>query len=259
MKQTLHRGGIWLSWTGFTTLILAWYLFTSLGFIDPDIFPGPLAVVGATLTNVALPRLFQHMGISLLRVVVGFTVGGVVAVLLGIISGWYSRLGGVLATPIELTRPIPPLAWLPLAIMWLGLGEFSKIFIIFLGAFFPMFTNTYKGMLRIEPEILRAGQMLGLQGFRLLLKVAIPATLPDIATGMRVGWSYSFGCMVVAEMLAAKSGLGYMIMHAREMGQIAVIISGVMIIGMMSLLTDYIIQGIVVKGKLKWLSVSTAL
>jgi ABC-type nitrate/sulfonate/bicarbonate transport system permease component len=253
----MRREGVWLSWTGFATLILVWYLFTLLGLIESDIFPGPVTVVNAIVTDIHPARLLEHIGTSLLRVITGFVIGSAVGIVLGIVSGWYSRLGSLLATPIELTRPIPPLAWLPLAIIWLGLGESSKVFIIFIGAFFPVFTNTYKGMLHVEPEILKAGQVLGLKGLRLLLKVAIPATLPDVAIGMRVGWSYSFGCMVVAEMLAAQTGLGYLIMHSREMGRIAMLIAGIIIIGVLNLLTDYLIQSVIIRRKLKWLEIST--
>lgn len=251
MSDSFGRG-LWASWAGFITLLLIWQIISMTRLINPSIFPGPMGVVNAALHDVPLNRLLQHVGISLLRVGMGFSIGTAAGVIIGVASGWYRQLGSILRTPIELIRPIPPLAWIPLAIIWLGLGESSKVLIIFLGAFFPVVTNAYKGMVNIDPNIIRAAQILGLRGRRLLLRVVVPASLPDIATGMRVGWSYSFGCMVAAELIAANSGLGYLIMNARQMGQIAVIVYGVILIGVINLLTDFVIQEVIIKRKLRW-------
>jgi len=258
MKQQKFGRGLWVSWLGFISLLIIWQIVASEKIVDPQIFPGPLAVIKAAIVNVPLRRLLQHVGISMLRIVMGFSVGAIVGIAVGIISGWYLRLGNILRTPIEILRPIPPLAWIPLAIIWLGLGESSKVFIIFLGAFFPVFTNTYKGMINIEPDIIRAAQVLGLRGNRLLFRVVVPATLPDIATGFRLGWSYSFGLVVAAELIAASSGLGYMIMHARELNMTAVIMYGIIVIGVLNLITDYLIQEVILKRKLRWHFLETA-
>lgn len=252
MNHSRFTRGLWASWLGFITLLIIWQIISTLELLNPAVFPGPARVVEAAIKDVPLERLMQHIGISLLRVALGFSIGFGAGVILGVTTGWYLQLGSILRAPIELIRPIPPLAWIPLAIIWLGLGEPSKVLIIFLGAFFPVFTNTYKGMLNIDPLIIRAAQTLGLQGRRLLLRVVVPTTLPDIATGMRIGWSYSFGCMVAAELIAAKSGLGYLIMNARQVGQIAVIVYGVILIGIINLITDFIIQEILIKRKLRW-------
>jgi ABC-type nitrate/sulfonate/bicarbonate transport system permease component len=258
MKDSAFGRDLWASWAGFITLLLVWQLISTMKLINPAIFPGPMGVVEAALKDVPLNRLLQHIGISLFRVALGFSIGTAAGIIIGVASGWYYRLGSILRTPIELIRPIPPLAWIPIAIIWLGLGEPSKILIIFLGAFFPVVTNTYKGMVNIDPNIIRAAQILGLRGRRLLLRIAVPAALPDIATGMRIGWSYSFGCMVAAELIAAKSGLGYLIMNARQTGQIAVIVYGVILIGVINLVTDFVIQEVVIKRRLKWQFLETA-
>ncbi len=258
MNHRRFRRSLWASWLGFISIILAWQIIAVIGIRDPQIFPGPLAVIKAAVKNVPLNRLLGNIGISLLRVIMGFSLGAVVGITTGIVSGWYKKLGSVLRTPIEILRPIPPLAWIPLAIIWLGLGESSKVMIIFLGAFFPIFTNTFKGMITIEPNLIRQAQMLGVKKNKLLFKVIFPATLPDIATGFRVGWSYSFGLVVAAELIAASRGLGYMIMHARELNMIAVIMYGVILIGTINLVTDYLIQEVVLKRKLRWHYLTTA-
>jgi ABC-type nitrate/sulfonate/bicarbonate transport system permease component len=252
MNHSKFTHGLWASWLGFIVILVVWQLISAFGIINPAVFPGPVRVVEAALRDVPLKRLLEHIGISLFRVALGFSIGFGAGVIIGVTTGWYVKLGSILRAPIDLIRPIPPLAWIPLAIIWLGLGEPSKVLIIFLGAFFPIFTNTYKGMVNIDPLIVRAAQTLGLEGRGLLLRVVVPATLPDIATGMRIGWSYSFGCMVAAELIAADSGLGYLIMNARQVGQIPVIVYGVIVIGIINLITDYIIQEILIRRKLKW-------
>ncbi len=252
MKADRFRLGLITSWLGFIMVIVVWQLIAVFQLINPELFPGPVEVLRSTIANVALVRILQHIGFSLMRVGLGFLIGGTAGVVIGVVCGWYVKLGAVLRTPVELLRPIPPLAWIPLAIIWLGLDEASKVFIISLGAFFPLFTSTYQGMVNIDPYIIRAGQTLGLHGRRLLLRVVFPATLPDIATGMRLGWSYSFGSMVAAELIAANSGLGYMIMHARELSMIGVIVFGIILIGVINLLTDFLIQDVIMKRQLRW-------
>ena len=143
-------------------------------------------VIKAAVAGISGQRLLQHIWISMVRVLIGFSVGAILGVILGLISGWYITLGNILQAPIEVIRPIPPLAWIPLAIFWLGLGEFSKIFIISLGSFFPIYTNTYKGACNVDVRIIQAGRTFGLKGLKLLFKISLPLTLPDIATGIRV-------------------------------------------------------------------------
>jgi ABC-type nitrate/sulfonate/bicarbonate transport system permease component len=243
---------LWLSWAGVIAILLLWQVVVTLELVNPAIFPGPMRVVRDALTLVSADDLLQHVWRSLLRIIQGFLIGGSLGVVVGVTAGWYRWLGSAVRTPIELLRPIPPLAWIPLALIWFGLGESSKVFIIALGAFFPVVTNAYKGMIGIDPDLLRAAQTLGVRGWRLLPQVALPAALPDIAIGVRVGWSLSFGALVAAEILAASQGLGFMIMNARELGQIGVIIYGIILIGMLNLITDYLIREFIFKRQLKW-------
>ena len=126
-----------------------------------------------------------------------------------------------------------------MAIVWFGLGEPSKIFVIFLGAFFPVLTNTWRGVTAIDPMLLRAAQTMDVRGTRLLTTVMLPAALPDIATGLRVGWGLSFGVLVAAELIAAESGMGFLINNARQLGEVGIVIFGIMLIGATNLLTDW--------------------
>ena len=122
--------------------------------------------------------------------------------------------------------------------MWFGLGERSKWFVIFLGAFFPIFTNAYRGMIAIPPVLLRAARTMDVDGVALLAKVALPAALPDIATGLRVGFGLSFGILVAAELIAADRGMGFLVMQSRQIGELGVAVFGILLIGVVSLLSD---------------------
>lgn len=243
---------LWISWLGVITAVLLWQLLASLNIFSAHIFPGPLAVLDAAFTRVSAQELWMHVSASLYRVFLGFALGAGLGIVLGVTAGWYRWLGKIVWSPIEILRPIPPLAWIPIALIWFGLGEPSKVFIIFLGAFFPVVTNAYKGMTTIDPGLLRAGQTMGLRGWRLLARVALPASLPDIATGLRVGWSLSFGSLVAAEILAANEGLGFLIMHARELGETSIIVYGIILIGILNLLTDFLLYDLFLRRRLNW-------
>ena len=183
-------------------------------------------------------ELVHHIAISLGRIGAGFAIAALTGIALGVTAGWYPWLGRLARPFVDLLRPIPPLAWIPIAIVWFGLGEPSKIFVIFLGAFFPIFTNAYRGMTSIPPVLLRAARTMDVDGPALLFRVALPAALPDIAVGLRVGFGLSFGMLVAAELIAAESGMGYLVMESRQLGQLGVAIFGILLIGVVSLLAD---------------------
>jgi ABC-type nitrate/sulfonate/bicarbonate transport system permease component len=243
--MTARRRDVWLSVAGAAGVLLAWEAVARSGAVSPLVFPPPSAALAGSLRRMSPGELGAHVGASLLRIAWGFGLGAGLGVLLGIALGWYRRLAALLGPLVELVRPIPPLAWIPMAIVWFGLGEPSKVFVIFLGAFFPVFTNAYRGMTGIDPVLLRAAQTMGLGGPRLLFQVAIPAAMPDLATGIRVGWGLSFAVVIAAELIAADRGLGFMIMRAREFGDIGVIIFGILLIGTTNLVTDHAIGGLI--------------
>jgi NitT/TauT family transport system permease protein len=230
----------------------SWEAAGRLGLINPLFLPAPSRALAATLARIPPAELAGNVAASLVRILWGFSLGAILGISLGVALGWYRRLDTLFRPLIDLLRPIPPLAWIPIAIVWFGLGEPSKVFVIFLGAFFPVWTNTYKGMTTIDPILLRAAQTMGYRGTSLLFRVAVPAIMPDIATGVRVGWGLSFGVLVAAELIAAESGMGFMIMQARQLGEIGIVIFGIILIGVTNLATDYAI-GAVIRWKIgKW-------
>jgi ABC-type nitrate/sulfonate/bicarbonate transport system permease component len=224
---------------GVLLFLAAWEIAARLVWRDPQVLPAPSQALIASLTLLTPGQLMGHVGASLFRIAAGFAMAAVAGIGLGILVGWSPKLNAVLRPFVELLRPIPPLAWIPIAIIWFGLGETSKVFVIFLGAIFPIFTSAWRGVTMIPPVLISAARSMDVDGARLLWKVAVPASLPDIATGLRVGFGLSFGILVAAELIAAEQGMGYLVMEARQLGHLGVSIFGIVLIGLVNLLADY--------------------
>lgn len=238
-KKTWLSGDLSLGAIGTLAAIALWEICVRTGAVDPLLFPSPSLAIAAAAERLTVETVADNLAWSLFRVFSGFVFGAAAGAAIGIAAGWYRGFGRIIRPVIELLRPIPPLAWIPLAIIWFGLGEPSKFFIIFLGAFFPVVTAAYQGMRSIDPMLLRAAQTMGLSGMPLLLRVAVPAAAPDLATGIRIGWGLSFGVLVAAELIAADRGLGYMIINERNTGgSVGVIVVGILLIGALNLVTD---------------------
>lgn len=248
-----ERGDIFLGLLGTALILIAWEVSVRSGAVNPLIFPSPAMAIAEAASRLTVERVGEHMAWSLYRVLAGFLLGAAAGTVVGILAGW-SAVFGMIARPIiELLRPIPPLAWIPLAIIWFGLGEPSKFFIIFLGAFFPVVTAAHQGVRNVDPVLVRAARTFGVTGWRLLFKVVIPSASPDLATGIRIGWGLSFGVLVAAELVAADRGLGYMIMNERNSGgSVSVIVIGILLIGLLNLLTDAAIAAAVKRWIGRW-------
>jgi ABC-type nitrate/sulfonate/bicarbonate transport system permease component len=177
---------------------------------------------------------------SLYRVALGYAVAALLAIPLGLLMGWSSRLLRMVRPLFELIRPIPPLAWIPIAILWFGIGIKSAAFIIFLGAFFPILLNTISGVLSIHPILIEAARTLHASERDIFLKVLLPGAIPSIFVGMRIGIGIGWMTLVAAEFTGVKEGfgLGYMIMTARDIQRPDEILAGMLVIGVMGLLID---------------------
>ncbi len=237
---------------GVAIFVGIWELSARFGWRNPAIMPAPSDAVWQALTTVPLLDLFGHVAVSLWRIIAGFSLGAAAGVTVGIAAGWYPNFARVSRPFIEILRPIPPLAWIPIAIVWFGLGEPSKIFVIFLGAFFPVFTAAARGMSSIPPPILRAARTMDVDGVGLLAKVAIPAAMPDIATGLRIGFGLGFGVLVAAELIAAERGMGHLVMEARQLGQLGISVFGIFLIGIVNLLADYQLAAMIRRSVGRW-------
>lgn len=202
---TLSIGGI----------LLVWQLATSQGWFNPVLLPSPLEIGRAFVAAAADGTLQRDVVASLLRVVEGFLLAFVIAVPIGVAMGLSRTIGGLLDPPLELLRPIPPIAVIPLAILWFGIGELSKIWVIAYGAFFPILLNTMAGFREVERAHVRAAQALGAKRYHIFRDVVLRSALPFVVVGARLGMSMAFIVLVAAELIASSSGLGYMISDAR--------------------------------------------
>jgi NitT/TauT family transport system permease protein len=203
------------------------------------VFPTPWQVVVGTMELINDGTLFEHIGASLFRVGVGFGLAVLVAVPLGLWMGWVKGAYVTLNPLFQMLRPISPIAWIPIAILWFGVGNVSPIFLIFLASVFPMVVQTTVGVHTIEKRYLRAAANFGVSRATLFRQVVIPAVLPQIIVGMRIGLGVAWLVVVAAEMIALRSGLGYLIIDSRNAGnRYDLVIAGMIIIGLIGLLLD---------------------
>jgi ABC-type nitrate/sulfonate/bicarbonate transport system permease component len=212
--------------------------------MDTRFLPGPVEVLKTLVELTVTGALLVHAAVSLSRVVAGFFLAAAIGLPLGILMGWSKKMESF-SVILEILRPIPPLAWIPLAMLWFGIGFQSKVFIIFIGAFFPVLSNSFLGVRETEPYLVEAGRVLGATDNEILRKIVIPNSIPSILEGLRIGLGIAWMCLVAAELTGLKSplGLGYMIMEARDLGRADVVMAGMVAIG---------IIGYVMNALLRW-------
>lgn len=239
-------------------LLLMWQICSTTGAFPSTVIPSPLHILSALyeLLIDGLPRgstLIMHCLYSLLRVACGFIVAALIGVPLGILCGWSRALRDMLTPIIETLRPIPPLAWIPLAILWFGIGLQSAVFIISLGCFFPILLNTISGVLSVDAIFIDAARTLGAGDRQIFLKVLLPGATPMIYTGLRIGLGIGWMTLVAAEFTGVKSGygLGYMIMTARDIQRPDLVLAGMAIIGLTGFLLDCCLRFMETRA-LKW-------
>jgi NitT/TauT family transport system permease protein len=218
-------------------LVALWWAIVA--FTDSAIFPTPLGVVMGTLELARDGTLWDHIGASLMRVGAGFGLAVLFAIPLGLWMGWVYGAFVTLNPLFQILRPISPIAWIPIAILWFGVGNASPIFLIFIASVFPMIVQTTAGVHTIEKRYLRAAENFGVPRKKLFLQVVFPATLPQIIVGMRIGLGVAWLVVVAAEMIALHSGLGYLIIDSRNAGnRYDLVIAGMIIIGLIGLALD---------------------
>jgi len=218
-------------------LIAVWWLIVDSS--QSPIFPTPWQVVTGAWELVEDGTLAVHIGASVFRVAVGFALAFIVGVPLGLWMGWVTGAFYTLNPLFQMLRPISPIAWIPVAILWFGVGNLSPIFLIFISSVFPMMVQTVVGVRTIDRRYLRAAANFGVPRSVLFRRVVIPAVLPEIIVGMRIGLGVAWLVVVAAEMVALNSGLGYLIMDSRNAGnRYDLVIASMIIIGVIGLLLD---------------------
>lgn len=240
------RGTRLISLATVAGLLLLWGIVSNLGLVQPLFLPTPQAVLGKLVTTAANgfadATLLQHLAASLGRVFAALALALVIAIPVGIAIGTSRVARGVLDPLIEFYRPIPPLAYLPLIVIWFGIGETSKVLVIFLAIFAPIAISTASGVRAVPQDRLRAARSLGATRAQLLRHVILPNALPEILTGVRIGLGVGWSTLVAAELVAATSGLGFMIQSAAQFLVTDVVVLGILVIAAVAFLLEYLLR-----------------
>ena len=232
-------------------ILLLWQYLGTTGAINPSILPRPTVLIQKLFPVIESGTLLKNLLASLHRVLIGYAAGAFAGLVLGILIGFFplaEKLSGVL---IGLLRPIPALACIPLLILALGIGEESKIAVIMIGSFWPVLLNTIQGIHSVDPKLIQLGNVLEKSRFQIITRIILPSAFPYIFTGLRLGISASWTNIVAAEMIAASAGMGYMISYAREMSQPALVLIGILTIGIVGLCIDALVI-IIQKKAIYW-------
>ena len=225
--------------SGIAAVIIFWEIISLFNLV-PWIFLPPLEdVLSEFLKMILSGEIFVDAGYSLLRVGLGFIIAAGIAIPLGVFVGWFPFAFRIFDALIEVTRPIPPLAWTGLALLWFGIGLSSSVFLVFLGAFFPILLNTMAGVKGMERKLIEAAYLLGATEKQVLSKVVIPGSLPSMFTGIRIGMGVGWMVVVAAEMIAARHGLGSLIIISTNIGRTDRVLVGMIVIGILGLAIDY--------------------
>lgn len=221
-------------------LILIWQWAGNTGHINPRVFPTPVQIVAAFFHQIQKGVIQGDVGISIIRIMKGYVLGGVLGVIAGIILGLFSRAEKATNILIGIIRPIPVTALLPLFILWLGIGETAKTAIITLGSFWPVMINTQTGIKNVDHKLIEVATTLNKTQAQKIFTVIFPYARPYIFTGLRLGASVALSCVVVAEMFAASQGIGYRMTFARSMALPDVMFVGVIVISFVGVVIDLI-------------------
>ena len=231
-----------LSWGILIGILALWELAATKGWLSVTILSKPSRIYAKFVQMVGDGSLIKHILASLGRVFKGFIIGGGIGLALGLLLGLNAKLEAVANLFIGILRPIPPIAWIPLMILGLGIGEESKVTVIAIGSFWPMLLDTIQGVKSTDRELLELGQVLEKSHRTVITKLILPSAVPAIFTGARQSISRAWSCVVTAEMIAASRGVGFLIQYARELSQPALMFVGVAMIGLVGVLIDLIMM-----------------
>ena len=232
-------------------VLAAWFIASEFGLVRASILPSPKTVFATAADLWRSGKMAEDLLISIQRVLRGFSLGAVAGIILGGIMGFSKTCNRIFGSLVNILRPVPMLAWIPLLILWLGIQESSKTAVIFIGSFWPVLLNTTHGIQSTDTKLLEEARILEKSPLCIVLQVYLPSALPSVFTGLRLGISSAWTCVVGAEMIAATSGIGYMIHYARELAQPAKVFAGVIHIGLIGLFIDKVLT-MVQRRPLSW-------
>jgi sulfonate transport system permease protein len=252
LRQALpQHGRQLLPWAVPVALLLLWEAASRLGWLSTRVLPEPAAVLQAAATLWASGELWQHLGVSTGRALSGLAIGGGLGLLLGLLTGSLRWAETLLDTTLQMVRNIPPLALIPLVILWFGIDETAKLFLVAIGVFFPVYLNTFHGIRSVDAALVEMARSYGLSGWALWRHVVLPGALPSILVGLRFSLGLMWVLLIVAETLSAQSGIGYMTMNAREFLQTDVVLLGILLYAALGKLADVLARALE-RGLLRW-------
>lgn len=237
-----------LSWRRFAPwivpvgLIGVWQIGSQVGLLPTRILPAPTQIVEAAIRLSVSGELFYNVGISLYRALIGFLIGGTIGLTLGVLNGLSRSAEQLLDSSLQMIRNIPHLALIPLVILWFGIGDSARIFLVSLGVFFPIYINTFAGIRSIDPNLLEMGRVYGLSRRELFWQIVLPGGLSNMLVGLRYALGLMWLTLIVAETIAANSGIGYMAMNAREFMQTDVVVLSILLYALLGKLADSIVR-----------------
>lgn len=234
-KGTLYK---WISWIVPALVLVLWQIATLIGVISPQVLPAPSSVAATAFDLARNGDLFVHLGVSLLRAATGFAIGGTIGLALGILVGFSPLAQALLDRSIQMVRAIPFLAMLPLVIVWFGVGEVAKIFLVALAVLFPIYINTMLGIRQIDPKLMELAKVIGLDRVAIVRRIILPGAMPSILTGVRYALAHAWLALVIAETLATTKGIGFLAMDAREFLQTNVIVLTIIIYAIIGVAAD---------------------
>jgi len=233
-----RRGLQVLSWLAPLVLLIVWEVLAQAGWLTPQILPAPSKVMKTAFKLVTAGSLLNDLGVSLARAAAGFAIGGAVGFVLGTLVGFSRVAEAAIDRSVQMIRAIPFLAALPLVIVWLGVGEAEKIFLVALGVTFPIYINTTLGIKQVDPKLLELGRVQGLSTIELIRRIVLPGALPSILTGVRYALATAWLALVVAETIGAQSGIGFLAMDAREFLRTDVVVLTIVIYALIGVAAD---------------------
>lgn len=231
-------------WLVPVAILLGWEAASVYGWLSTRVLPEPLAVARAFWQLASSGELWTHVAVSTRRAAIGFAVGGGLGLLLGLATGTFRTAETLLDSTLQMVRNIPALALIPLVILWFGIDETAKLFLVALGVFFPIYLNTFHGIRSVDKGLIEMARSYGLSSWQLYRQVILPGALPSILVGVRFSLGLMWVLLIVAETISAQAGIGYLTMNAREFLQTDVVLVGILLYAALGKLADLAAKGL---------------
>jgi sulfonate transport system permease protein len=225
-------------------ILIGWELATAGGWLSTRVLPEPWAVATAFLKLARSGELWQHVAVSSGRALAGLAVGGGLGLLLGLLTGSFRLFETLFDTTFQMVRNIPALALIPLVILWFGIDESAKLFLVSVGVFFPIYLNTFHGIRSVDKGLIEMARSYGLSGWSLYRQVILPGALPSVLVGLRFSLGLMWVLLIVAETISAQAGIGYLTMNAREFLQTDVVLVGILLYALLGKLADVLAKSL---------------